>query len=366
MITLFEFDFIINLQLFAEERTEPATPKRRQETREKGQVAKSRELVTAVLLLATFLVIRIFAKAIYSSLAELIQLYLNFPVDIENTVNAGDIVNIYLKCLWVFAKVMAPIFAISALVAILLNYLQVGTIFTLKPLIPKFNKLNPLEGFKNIFSKNSFVELLKSILKIGIVGYVIYSYLKDNFTIIPELLSMDMMSSAVFIGNTIINTGIRVAAVLIVISVFDFGYQYWQFQKNIRMSKQEIKEEYKMTEGNPQIKSKIREKQRQLSLRRMMTEVPKADVVITNPTHFAVAIQYDAKKAEAPVVLAKGKDLIAQKIKDIAKENNVPMVENKPLAQALYKSVEIGDMVPADLYKAVAEVLAFVYSLKNK
>lgn len=366
MINLFGFDFIINLQLFAEEKTEAATPKRRREAREKGQVAKSREIVTAVLLLTTFLALRMFASSIYTNLTELLQLFLSLPIDVDNAINTGELVNVYANCLWVFAKVMAPVLFVSALVAYALNYLQVGFLFTLKPLVPKFNKLNPIEGFKNIFSKRAFVELIKSILKIGIVGYVIYIYLKDNFIIIPELLVMEMEDAAKFIGNTIINTGIRVAAVLIVISIFDYGYQFWEFEKNLRMSKQEIKEEYKMTEGNPQIKSKIREKQRQMSLRRMMTEVPKADVVITNPTHYAIAVKYDSTKAEAPIVLAKGKDIIAQKIKEIAKENNIPTVENKPLAQALYKSVEIGDMVPAELYKAVAEVLAFVYSLKNK
>jgi flagellar biosynthetic protein FlhB len=366
VINLFEFDFVINLQLFAEEKTESATPKRRREAREKGQVAKSRELTTAVLLLVTFLSLRIFATGIITNLTDLIKLFLSFPVNIENAVNTGDLINIYMKCLWVFAKVMAPTLLISALVAIVFNYLQVGFLFTLKPLIPKFNKLNPIEGFKNIVSKRALVELAKSILKIAIIGYVIYSYLKNNFLVIPELLFMDMEATAVFIGNAIINTGIRVAAILIVISIFDYGFQFWEFEKNLRMSKQEIKEEFKMTEGNPQIKSKIREKQRQMSLRRMMTEVPKADVIITNPTHFAIAIKYDTAKAEAPIVLAKGKDLIAQKIKEIAKENNIPTVENKPLAQALYKSVEIGDLVPAELYKAVAEVLAFVYSLKNK
>lgn len=360
------FDFIINLQLFAEEKTEPATAKRRREAREKGQVAKSREITTAVLLLLTFLTIRIFSGSIYTNLAELLQLYLTLPVKLEDAVEIGDLLSVYTSCLWVFAKVMAPIFIISVLVAIVLNFLQVGFLFTLKPLVPKFSKLNPIEGFKNIFSKNALMELVKSILKIGIISYVIYSYLKNNFTVIPELLGMEMGATAVFIGNTIINTGIRVAAVLIVISIFDFAFQFWSFEKKLKMSKQEIKEEYKMTEGNPQIKSKIREKQRQMSLRRMMTEVPKADVIITNPTHFAIAVQYDAAKAEAPIVIAKGKDIIAQKIKEIAKENNIPTVENKPLAQALYKSVEIGDMVPAELYKAVAEVLAFVYSLKNK
>jgi flagellar biosynthesis protein FlhB len=366
VINLFEFNLIINLQLFAEEKTESATPKKRREAREKGQVVKSRELITAILLLITFLSLRVFATSIISNLTELITLFLSFPVDVENAGKIENLFDIYVKCLWVFSKIMAPILLISAFVAIALNYLQIGFLFTLKPLVPKFNKLNPIEGFKNIASKKAFVEFIKSLLKIGVISYIIYSYLRNNFEVIPELLTMDILATAVFIGNTIVNTGIRVAVVLIVISIFDYGFQFWEFEKNLKMSKHEIKQEYKMTEGNPQIKGRIREKQRQLSLRRMMTEVPKADVIITNPTHFAIAIKYDTTKAEAPIVLAKGKDIIAQKIKEIAKENNIPTVENKPLAQALYKSVEIGDMVPAELYKAVAEVLAFVYSIKNK
>lgn len=361
-----EFNFLINLQLFAEEKTETASPKKRREAREKGQVAKSRELITAALLLITFITLRIFAASIITNLADLIIMFLTFPKNIENAVSIEDLSYLYIKCLWVFAKIMAPVLLVSAVVAIVLNYLQVGFLFTMKPLTPKFDKLNPITGFKNIFSKKAFVEFIKSIFKIGVIGYVIVSYLKNNFAVIPELLALDMLETAVFIGNTIINTGIRVAVVLLIMSVFDYGFQFWEFEKSMKMSKQEIKDEYKMTEGNPQIKSKIKEKQRQMSLRRMMTEVPKADVIITNPTHFAIAIKYDTTKAEAPIVLAKGKDIIAQKIKEIAKDNNIPTVENKPLAQALYKSVEIGDMVPAELYKAVAEVLAFVYSLKNK
>jgi flagellar biosynthetic protein FlhB len=366
VINLVEFNFLINLQLFAEEKTETASPKKRREAREKGQVAKSRELITAVLLLITFITLRIFAASIITNLAELIKMFLTFPKNMENAVRIEDISDVYIKCLWVFTKVMAPVLLVSAVVAIALNYLQVGFLFTMKPLTPKFDKLNPITGFKNIFSKKAFVEFIKSIFKIGVIGYVIYSYLKNNFAVIPELLALDMLETAVFIGNTIINTGIRVAVVLLIMSIFDYGFQFWEFEKSMKMSKQEIKDEYKMTEGNPQIKSKIKEKQRQMSLRRMMTEVPKADVIITNPTHFAIAIKYDTTKAEAPIVLAKGKDIIAQKIKEIAKDNNIPTVENKPLAQALYKSVEVGDMVPAELYKAVAEVLAFVYSLKNK
>jgi flagellar biosynthetic protein FlhB len=177
---------------------------------------------------------------------------------------------------------------------------------------------------------------------------------------------MNIQETAAFIGNTIVSIGIRAGIILLILSIFDYIFQYLEFEKSIRMSKQEIKEEYKQMEGDPQIKGKIRERQRQMALHRMMSEVPKSDVIITNPTHFAVAVKYDAAVSDAPIVLAKGKDLIAQKIKETAKENNIPVVENKPLAQALYKGVEIGERIPAELYKAVAEVLAFVYSLRQK
>lgn len=359
-------DFKIDIQLFSEERTEPATPKRRREAREKGQVLKSREAVTAFALLIGFWSLKLLAHYFYSDLSMMLTRFLNFGTDIEGQFQIENLMRLLVYCLILFAKVVGPILIISALVAVLINYLQVGFLFTLKPLQPDLKKLNPLEGFKRLFSRTAMVEFLKSILKISIIGFVVYDYLKKNYTVIPDLISMSLEGTAAFIGNTIINVGLRVAFVLLVLSIFDYVFQYFEFEKNIKMTKQEIKEEYKQTEGNPQIKAKIKEKQRQLSLRRMMTEVPKADVIITNPTHFAIAVKYDANVAEAPIVIAKGKDLIAQRIKQVAKEKGVPTVENRPLAQALYKSVEIGRTIPAELYKAVAEVLAFVYSLKNK
>lgn len=358
-------DFKINLQLFGE-KTESATPKRRQEMRQKGQIPKSMELTTSLILLISFWSMRLLSDYIFKDMILTVRSFLSFPKDIDSKFTNENMIQIFLQVMLVTAKVIAPILIIIALVAIIVNYLQVGVVFTAKPLMPSLNKLNPIEGFKRLFSKKAFVELLKSILKIGIIGYVVYDYLKGNIEFIPELLNMNIESTAVFIGNTIINIGIRAAVVLLILSVFDYGYQIWDYEKSIKMSKQEVKDEYKLTEGNPQIKSKIREKQRQLSLRRMMAEVPKADVIITNPTHFAVAVKYDAGAADAPMVVAKGKDLIAQKIKDTAKQSKVPIVENKPLAQALYKSVDIGEKIPSELYKAVAEVLAFVYSLREK
>lgn len=355
----------INLQLFGE-KTEPATPKRRQELRQKGQIPRSRELVTAVVLLISFWSMKLFAYYVFDDLAHAVRIFLNFPKDIDSKFTSDEIMLIYLQSLVICAKILAPILLIIALCIIVVNYLQVGSVFTAKPLMPNINKINPIEGFKRIFSKNAFVELLKSILKISIIGYMIYDYLIDNYKILPELLNMNMENTIIFIGNTIISVGIRAAVVLLILAVFDYGFQKWNFEKDTRMTKQEIKDEYKHAEGNPQIKSKIREKQRQLSLRRMMAEVPTADVIITNPTHFAVAVKYNEAVSDAPLVIAKGKDLIAEKIKDTAKQNNVPIVENKPLAQTLYKSVEIGGQIPSELYKAVAEVLAYVYSLNSK
>ena len=233
-----EFDIIINLQLFAEEKTEPATQKKRSDARQKGQVAKSRELITAMLLLVTFMTLRIFAASSIGNLMDVIQMFLTFPENIDSAVSTESLINVYIKCLWIFTKIMAPLLIISAVVAIALNYLQVGFLFTLKPLAPKFDKLNPIQGFKNIFSKKAFVEFLKSIFKIAVIGYLIYSYLKTNFEVIPELLALDMLETAVFIGNTMINTGIRVAAVLIVMSVFDYAFQFWEHEKSLKMTKQ--------------------------------------------------------------------------------------------------------------------------------
>jgi flagellar biosynthetic protein FlhB len=355
----------IDLQLFGE-KTEPATPKRRQEMRQKGQIPRSRELVTAAVLLISFWSMKLLSPYVFKDLTSAVRTFLSFPDDIDSRFTNENIMRIFLQCLIITAKILAPILLIIAVSVIIANYLQVGSVFTAKPLMPNINKINPIEGFKRLFSKNAFVELLKSVLKIGIIGFIIYDYLMDNYKVLPELLNMNIESTVVFIGNTIINVGIRAAVVLFILSIFDYGFQIWDYEKSIRMSKQEIKDEYKLMEGNPQIKSKIKERQRQLSLRRMMAEVPSADVIITNPTHYAVAVKYDEKTGDAPLVTAKGKDLIAQKIKDTAKQNNVPIVENKPLAQALYKSVEIGENIPSELYKAVAEVLAYVYSLSKK
>ena len=359
-------DFVINLTLFSQEKTEKATPKRRREAREKGQVAKSREVISAVLLFLMFLCLKFFSAYIYGHLKNKTIKFFTIYNDIEKLYDTSNFRSIIVNCIMSFMLIMLPIFGIAILASLLANYLQVGFVFSTKPLMPNFNKLNPIEGLKRIFSKNSLVELFKASFKILFIGYFIYDFLRDNYMMIINFLHMDINSSLAFMGNTIISIGIRASIVLLVLAIFDYAYQLWEYEKNLRMSKQEVKEEYKQVEGNPQIKSRIREKQRQLSLRRMMAEIPKADVIITNPTHYAVALKYDANTSDAPVVIAKGKDLIAFRIKDKARESNIPIVENKAIAQALYNTTDIGQQIPEEMYQAVAEILAFVYSLKNK
>jgi len=230
---------------------------------------------------------------------------------------------------------------------------------------PKLDKFNPLNGFKRIFSKDSLFELLKSFLKIGLIIYIAYTSIRgeaDNLFILYEI---PLVQAVLLVGNVILDAGLKISIAYLVIGIADYIYQKHKFNEDMKMTKQEVKDEYKNTEGNPEIKGRQRQRMREVSQRRMMQDVPKADVVITNPTHYAVAIQYDAEKAKAPVVLAKGEDYLAQKIKEVAKENHVEIVENKPLARMLYANVDIGQEIPPELYQAVAEVLAMVYNMKN-
>ncbi len=223
-----------------------------------------------------------------------------------------------------------------------------------------------MKGFGRIFSPNSLVELLKSVLKLALIGYMVYSYLKDKISNIFLLYDITLNQAIGMIGEIVVDLGIRIAAIYMIIAFLDFGYQKWKFHEDMKMTKQEVKDEYKNQEGDPQIKGKQKQRMREASMRRMMQQLPEADVVITNPTHYAVAIKYDPEKYDAPYVLAKGENYLAQRIKDVAKENHIEIVENKPLARMLYANVDIGGLIPPELYQAVAEVLAFVYHLKGK
>ena len=262
--------------------------------------------------------------------------------------------------------ILLPVLLIGFAVAFVSDLFQVKWRPTSKPLQPKFSKLNPLNGIKKIFSAQSLVELVKSVAKILLIAFVTYSYIKKKRGLLYALYDMSMMQAVNLIGETVIELGIRISAIYMIIAGADFMYQKYKFKNDMKMTKQEVKEEYKNAEGDPEIKGKIKARMREASQRRMMQAIPKADVVITNPTHYAVAIRYDTEVAPAPIVVAKGSDYLAQKIKQIARENNVEIVEDKPLARMLFANVDVDKQIPPELYQAVAEILAMVYHAQGK
>ena len=348
-----------------QERTETATPKRREEARKKGQVAKSIEINTAVILFVTFIFIYLYKdyfidKSLYYGRV----VFENIGTTYITTSNISGYVSIVLLKVMVL---LAPIMAVMLGIGLLVNFGQVGVYFTVEPLLPKWNKINPLAGFKRIFaSKRSLVELVKGFTKIIIVGYIGYSAVSGVVHDYIILMDKEVYHIFLFIANATFSVGLKIAIALILLSIFDYLFQKYEYERNIKMTKFEVREELKQMEGDPLIKARIRSIQRDMARRRMMSEVPEADVVVTNPTFIAVALKYDTKTMSAPTVVAKGARLIAENIKKIALENDIPIVENKPLAQALYKSCEVGDEVPEQFFQAVAEILAYVYRLKRK
>ncbi len=346
----------------AGEKTEAPTPRRRQEARKKGQVAKSMEVSTALVLLGSFWVLKSMGGYSGATYMALMKRSLSSLGTVELTPNTVYDGGIALSV--AMLQMLAPLVAATLVIGVVANLGQVGLLFSLEALKPDPKRINPISGAKRFFSLRGVVDLLKSLVKIFIVGIVVYGSLKDNFAVLLAAPRVSVGSTVGAILKIAMDAGIRVGVVMLVIAAADYLYQRYEFEKSLKMSKQEIQEEMKRYE-NPQLKARIRSRQRQLAMNRMMAAVPKADVVITNPTHFAVALQYDRAKMHAPQVVAKGQQLVAQRIKEKAKENNVPLVENKPLARSLFKSVEIGQEIPGDLYAAVAEVLAFVYRLKQ-
>lgn len=356
--------FHINLQLFSDEKTEKATPRKRDDVRKKGQVAKSNEIGTALLLIGGFYTIKMLLEFMFSRVEYLLVFMLERASDWDGSLTY--VYNIFLFVLQEALITILPIFGVLIVIAIISQAIQVGVMFNPSILMPKFSRINPLEGFKRIFSKRAIVEFLKSLLKITIIAYLVYSQVSKRIPSFRSLSFYDLRHSVLLVSDGVFSLALTVGFTLLVLALADYFYQRWEFEQNIMMSKHEIKEEYKQTEGDPQIKSKIRQIQREIASRRMMEAIPTADVIITNPTHFAVALSYKSESMAAPQVVAKGAGLIALKIKELAKEHNVTTVENPPLARALYKSVDIDQPIPAELYPAVAEVLAFVYRLKKR
>ncbi|MFC4103551.1 flagellar biosynthesis protein FlhB [Paenibacillus xanthanilyticus] len=354
----------LDLQLFSGEKTEKATPKKRQEARKKGQVAKSQELPGALILLFSLLCLLIlgdfYKDRLFRMFALLFQQKLSMNLTTEN------IMTLFTDITIQGAILLAPILAIAVIFAMVGTFVQIGFLFTGENLKLKFSKLSPLQGFKNIFSMRSAVEFLKNILKLTIIGFMVYRTLWGSIGDILKLSHVPVENMLSFTAHLVMNLGITIGAILVVLALIDYMYQKFEHEKSLRMSMQDIKDEYKKSEGDPLIKGKIRERQRRMAMQRMMSDVPKADVVITNPTHYAVALRYDGTKMEAPTIVAKGADYVALRIREIAKNNGVVTMENKPLARALYARAEIGENVPADLFQAVAEVLAYVYRLKGR
>lgn len=355
----------VNLQHFGGEKTEKPTSKKKREARNKGQVVQSKDLASAISLLTVFFGLDLMKEYLIQRLLGLTRIVTSAMEEADQLSEASYALKLLGYTFENILLIIMPVLSLALVTGVMVSYFQVGNLFTTKTLMPKFDKINPINGFKRLFSVRSLVELAKSVSKASVLMYITGSYVLSRQMDIMKVFDMNVYQIAALMWEILFNVMIRSVIVLLVIGVLDFAYKRWQNEKDLMMSKQEIKDEYKMTEGDPKIKGKIRQKQREISMGRMMQEVPKADVIITNPTHFAIAIQYDPDKADAPKVLAKGKNLIAQNIKKVAEENEIPIVENKPLARALYAEVEIGDFIPEELYHAVAEVLAYVYKLKK-
>jgi len=347
-----------------QEKTEKATSKKREDARNKGQVAISREVSSATVLLASMGFFYFAGSSMFWNLSEVIsRVFQSIGTLRFNTIDDAGVFS--LEVLYRLLAILMPFLLPLAALSLAANILQVGFKFSTEAISPKFSKLNPISGMKRFVSLKSLVELAKSVLKLMFIGTIAYLLVKGEMESFPLLVHQEVGQILIFIARVSLKKSFFVCLAMIILSMLDFIYQRWQHEQDLKMTKQEVKDEQKQTHGDPQVKSRIRSLQLEMARRRMMEAVPEADVVITNPTHFAIALKFNAEEMIAPRVLAKGAGHVAQRIKEIAAEHQIPMVENKPLAQALYKMVELGDYIPAELYRAVAEVLAYVYRLKG-
>lgn len=365
-----------NLQFFAKDgpggqRTEPATAKKLKDARKKGQVAKSRDLTSSVSLLVFFIILKIYVgtmgtkfinefKVIYKKMGEVnaTSLELNSISRFFKNYMSDAILDMLV--------ILLPIMAAAVLVAFVGDLVQVKWKPTAEPMKPKADKFNPVNGIKRIFSVKTLVQLLKSIAIVAICMLVTYNKLKKEIGLLYNFYNISLEAAIIRMGDVLLDVGITISVIYLIVGIADFIFEYVKFKNDMKMSKQELKDEWKDTEGNPEVKNQQKRRMNEASRRRMMQAVPEADVVITNPTHFAVALKYEQNSGKAPVVVAKGEDYLAQKIKETARENQVEIVENKPLARMLYYNVDLGSEIPQELYQAVAEVLAFVWKVKHK
>lgn len=363
----------LNLQFFAKdgpggEKTEPATAKKLQDVRKDGQTAKSKELITAISLMSLFILIKIYVGVVGQKFTGVFKdIYGTFQKvadSSDNGMRMADAVASVREVLMSSISIAVPIFIVAVVVGILCNSLQQKWMVTAKPLQPKMSKISPASGFKRIFSFRQLFELIKSIAMMLVIGIMSYVTIKDKVNILLTFYDISLNAALETVGDIIVDLGIKISAVFLIIGFVDLIYQKFKFKNDNMMTKQEIKDEYKNTEGDPQVKGQIRRKMAEISRRRMMEQLPEADVVITNPTHFAVALKYEPDSGKAPVVIAKGADYLAFQIKDKARECNIEIVENKPLARMLYHNVDIGMEIPPELYQVVAEILAKILQPK--
>lgn len=345
-------------------KTEKASPKKRQDERKKGHVAISKDAVMAVSLVGTFSILKILFPLMYRTMRDYMVKYISMAPLVDTLSDYTELM--MADMMWAIVEAALPILVISGVLSILATGIQTRFLFSRDSLTPKFSRLNPLSGLKNIISLKSLVELLKNILKITILIFILYEIIKGDLNLVARMIDMDLKLSATYLMKAIMEMVMRISMVFFAIAGFDYFYQWWDYERQIKMSKQEVKEEYKQTEGNPEIKAKIREIQRNRSRSRMMQAVPTADVIIKNPTHFAVALRYDINRDNAPVLLAKGQDQLALRIIAVGEEHGVYVLEDKPLARGIYASTQIGSEIPEEYYGVVAEILVYVYRLNNK
>jgi flagellar biosynthetic protein FlhB len=346
------------------EKTLPASPTKIQKSREEGNVAKSQDLSSAWSLMIALAAMWYLGPELFYRMIDATRFYFSNFASME--MSADTLHALGLDIFTRLAKMLLPFGIVMMIAGLALNVLQVGFLFSPKALQPKFNRLNPLSGLKKFFSGRSAFELLKSILKLTIVTLIVYYSVRNRWPELVATMHLFPDTMTIVVAKLIALVWFRAVLAMLVLGVLDFGFQRWQYGRDLMMTVQEAKEEMKQLEGDPRIKQRIRQIQRQMAMKRMMAEVPEADVIITNPIRFAVALRYDPKTMDAPVVIAKGARLLAQRIREIAEEHDVPIVEKPELARALFKSIDVGQPVPEDLFRAVAEVLAFVFKIDRR
>lgn len=354
-----------DLQFFAQEKTEEATPRKRRKEREEGRVAQSRDFTSAISILAGIGALFAFAGFMWNGYSSFLRWCFEW-LPAASSARENWVGTLAGKGTVFFLEAWLPMASVCLVACLFMTVIQVGLKISPKPLIPKIERFDMVKGIGKMFSLRAFVEALKALLKASFLFMVLYIGVKKRLPLFLDISKVDPHKGFVIVLTMFSNLSAKLGIALLVLGIFDYGFQKWQFSKSIKMTKQELKDEFKQTEGDPLIKQRIRRQQVKIARNRMMSKVPEADVVVTNPTHFAVALKYDREKMGAPIVVAKGAGYVAQRIKEIAREAGVPIVENKQLARGLYRTVEVDQEIPENLYVAVAEVLAYIYSLKKE